>query len=78
VTQSGLPADLEMDIADMERTLERVRTATSGPGPLLALQHDVLEVNRQFISVRTGLTDLFVRRHDDPTTATRLSLPGPG
>ena len=61
MTLSGLPADLEMDVADMERTLERLRTATSVPGPPLELTHDVMELNRQFINVRRWLTRYFVR-----------------
>ncbi len=61
MTLSALPADLEMHVSDMERTLERLRTATSVPGPLFELNDDVVELNREFINVRRWLTGYFVR-----------------
>lgn len=73
-----------MDVADMERTLERLRTTTSVPGPPFELNDDVMELNRQFINVRRWLTRYFVRHPlkcafcDKTANQVKSLIAGPG
>jgi len=55
-----------MTVGEIELRLPRLRAATSGPGPLLALQSDVPATDREFRRIRARLTDDYVPRRPTP------------
>jgi len=66
MTASGMPEDVEREFADMERQVRWLVAQTNGPGPLVALQHDVLVTACNYRQVRDRYVGSYVPRRSGP------------